>query len=52
MIGMLGALGEQFVDTPLWVDPVLFTFMLFFGMLNVAGFLFAKAGTAGRAVAA
>jgi O-antigen ligase len=51
MIGMLGVLGEQFVDTPLWVDPVLFTFVLFIGMLNVAGVLFPKAG-AGGAVSA
>jgi hypothetical protein len=49
MVGILGALAEQLVDTPLWVDPVLFTFILFIGMLNVAGVLF---GTAGRSAAA
>ncbi len=44
MVGMLAALGEQLIDAPLWVDTVLFTFVLFIGMLNVAGGLFGAAG--------
>jgi len=40
VVGILGTLAEQVADTPLWVDPVLFTFILYFGMLNVAGSLF------------
>src|SRR5262249_41588032 len=42
LIGVIGALAEQIVDTPLWVDPVLYTFTLFFGLLNIAGSLFAR----------
>ncbi|HEV2446174.1 MAG TPA: O-antigen ligase family protein [Candidatus Sulfopaludibacter sp.] len=51
MVGILGALAEQVVDAPLWVDPVLFTFVLFIGMLNVAGALFGN-GAGSRKVAA
>jgi O-antigen ligase len=40
--GLLGALGEQFIDTPLWVDPNLFIFTLFAGMLCIAPRLFAE----------
>jgi len=40
LVGILGALAEQLIDAPLWVDPVLYTFVLFIGMLNVAGPLF------------
>jgi len=36
VIGMLGALAEQMVDTPLWVDPVLYTFTLYIGLLSLA----------------
>jgi O-antigen ligase len=36
VVGVLGALAEQFVDTPLWVDPNLFTFVIFLGLLNGA----------------
>lgn len=40
MVGILGVLAEQLIDAPLWVDPVLYTFVLFIGMLSVAGPLF------------
>ena len=39
-VGMLGALAEQLIDTPLWVDPVLYMFVLFIAMLNIAPALF------------
>ena len=42
MVGILGALGEQFVDTPLWVDPNLYTFALSIGLLSVAAPLFSR----------
>lgn len=42
LIGILGALAEQVVDTPLWVDPVLYTFTLYIGLLNIAASLFKR----------
>ncbi|MCX6623461.1 MAG: O-antigen ligase family protein [Acidobacteria bacterium] len=42
--GMIGALGEQIIDTPLWVDPNLYIFTLFAGMLCIAPQLFAGRG--------
>jgi O-antigen ligase len=51
LVGILGVLAEQIIDTPLWVDPVLYTFALYIAMLNTASTLFATAGTAGKAVA-
>jgi O-antigen ligase len=41
MIGILGALVEQLVDAPLWVDTNLFTFTLYLGLLNNAPAIFA-----------
>lgn len=52
MVGMLGALGEQLIDAPLWVDPVLYTFVLYIGMLHVAGALFAREGRLARVASA
>jgi len=43
VVGMLGALGEQIIDTPLWVDPNLYIFTLFAGMVCVAPQIFAEA---------
>lgn len=40
LIGICGALAEQLVDAPLWVDPVLYTFILFIALLNVAPYVF------------
>jgi putative inorganic carbon (hco3(-)) transporter len=42
VVGMLGALGEQIIDTPLWVDPNLYIFTLFAGMVCVAPQIFAE----------
>jgi len=42
MLGIMGALGEQFVDAPFWIDSVLFTFALYVGMLSVAAPLFRR----------
>jgi O-antigen ligase len=40
MIGILGALIEQLVDAPLWVDTNLYTFTLYLGLLNNAPVIF------------
>jgi O-antigen ligase len=42
MAGMGAVLCEQVIDAPLWVDSVLYTFVLYIGMLNVGGGLFEK----------
>jgi hypothetical protein len=36
LVGVFGCLAEQVADTPLWVDPVLYTFTLYFALLNIA----------------
>jgi putative inorganic carbon (HCO3(-)) transporter len=40
LVGILGCLAEQVADTPLWVDPVLYTFTLYFALLSIAAPLF------------
>jgi O-antigen ligase len=50
VVGMLGALGEQIIDTPLWVDPNLYLFTLFAGMLCVAPQIFAEPRARGVAL--
>lgn len=39
-VGLLGAIGQQVIDFSYWVDPLLYTFALGIGLLNVAPGIF------------